>query len=220
MLPLLRLAELAAEAYVPLWAWETEGRVRARRFEEGGYTVVAIQGTTRDGFSILRDMRAAPWWHPGVGFCPAGALKGARDLLILLLRDLSAELHDGRVVIVGHSLGGQIGFILAGLLVSIGMTPAGVVAFDPSRAGFYFLRRQVSQIPFALYTWHGVDIVPWVPWGYRHPARRLQLGPRRNRLKVLWSMLWARSKPELCPAIADHRIAAIVEAVRAYESTV
>lgn len=210
----VRLAELAAQAYVGPWDWVTDGHLRARRFDEDGYVVVAIEGTTLDGFAIVRDMRPFPWWHPTVGFCPAGPLKGALGLVLLLLRDLADDLKAGRVILDGHSLGGQVAFLVGGILVAIGRVPAAIAAFDPPRSGLWKLRRLIGQVPYAFYTRHGVDIVPWWFPIFLHPARCMRIGTKRNRLRVLWDVLRCKVKADICPAITDHRIAEIEASLR------
>ncbi len=195
----LRLVELAAEAYSPPWTWISDGHVRARRFDEGGYVIVAFPGTVKNGLDILRDIRFAPWWHHRVGVCPAGALKGVQNIIDALLLDLAEPIKAGRLILIGHSLGGQEALIAAGWLVSLGYPPAAVVAFDPPRAGMWKLRRLVAKISEARYYWNGDDPVPRDPPVYLHPARGLHVGDQRG----------------LKQAIADHRIAAIAAAMKA-----
>ena len=189
----LRLCQLAAQAYAGPWKWTSPGDTRVIRVEEDGYVVAGFEGTTLDGWAIVRDLRFAPWWHPRVGVVPSGALKGVQSVIDQILIDDGEAIRAGRFGVVGHSLGGQLAFVMAGWLVSLGYPPAFVAAFDPSRAGWWKLRHLIRKVPRAFYTWHGSDPVPKAWPMYLHPARRMTLGKRRGLL---------------C-SIADHRIAAI-----------
>ncbi|MGH6967665.1 MAG: lipase family protein [Stellaceae bacterium] len=171
-----KLAELAEDAYSPPYTWTGPGDERAKLTKVGDYYCVANQGTTKDGLSILRDLRACPWWNQYTGVSPAGFLKGALGMIDAMIFDLAEHARAGRVIFIGHSLGGAMGNIEGGIFTALGHPPAAVVTFEPARSGFWRLRRLLRQVPYAVYYDNGSQ-VPDVPPVYRHPTRRRFIGP-------------------------------------------
>src|SRR5262249_30650709 len=88
----------------------------------------------------------------------AGFLEAARKLQPGVA-DLTSH---GRFGLVGHSLGGALATVLAGLLTVIGMEPAEVVTFGAPRAGMQPLVDVLQHIPIRQYV-YGADPVPHVP---------------------------------------------------------
>lgn len=158
-------AALCATSYTDTPRWDVAiGDVKACDYRWGDYRVIAIPGTTRNGWTILRDARFIPWLFI-VGLCAAGFGKGVRVLIeeTGFLIDIAEDLKAGRLILVGHSLGGRIALILAGWLVAIGFMPAAVYAFEPAGGSWFKLRRLLRKVPRVVITVDGNDWVPSLP---------------------------------------------------------
>lgn len=193
-------AEFAARSYTGPWRWDVKiGDVKACDFRWNDYRVIAIPGTTRNGWTILRDLRFIPWLFV-VGICAAGFGKGVRVLIeeTSFLVDIADDLKAGKLIIVGHSLGGRIALILAGWLVAIDSYPAAVYAYEPAGGSWFKLRRLLRYVP----TFISHDGNDWV--NYLPPSPKsgpvTQIG---KRAKPWWK--WP----------ACHRIAQVIEDLRA-----
>ena len=163
-----------------------------------GRRVIAIPGTKREIGEWLRDFDAWPVWDRWLGVCHRGFRDGAWELW---RRSPLASVDFGGAIIVGHSLGGALALLLAGILVAERTPPAAVVTFGAPRCGSWKLRRLLSPIAVRSYR-NGDDPVPDVPWlpgVYLHPRRQIEIGT-----------------PALDP-IADHHIGAYERALGALE---
>jgi pimeloyl-ACP methyl ester carboxylesterase len=142
-----------------------------------GTVVVAFRGTVPDDLEDwLRDIDALPERVPGLpamGWCHAGFLAGGIGLLALFRDHLAGK----RVVLVGHSLGGALAIIVAGLLTAADTPPALVVTFEAPRAGGMRLRQLLANVLIRQYRF-GNDPITELPdmlWLYCHPAHPLTL---------------------------------------------
>lgn len=168
-------AEIAAQAYQGPWRWESPGHTRAIDARLGDYRCVAFEGTTKDGLAILRDVRFLPWIdRAGIG--PAGFVKGLAYVIEQIIADTIEDAKAGRLLFIGHSLGGALALRCAAYFVALGYPPAGVFAFEPPRCGGRRLRKLLRQIP-AFVSSDGNDPVTRVPcWGYEIGAPVTQIG--------------------------------------------
>ena len=167
------VAVIAAAAYNSPWRWQAE-HVRAIDATLGPWRVIAYQGTVRDGVDILRDIRFLPWWDRRGGFGPAGFVKGVLDVIEDMIADTIEDARAGRLLIVGHSLGGSLALRTAAHFRSLGcVTP--VFAFEPARCGLGKLRRTLADVPIFISV-DGNDVVPEVPFLYYHPAEVTHIG--------------------------------------------
>jgi Lipase (class 3) len=169
------LAMLSAEAYSAPASWAYED-VRAVRTALGKITVIAFRGTVpTNAANWRRDISAWPAHHAALGWCHAGFLFGAVGLWPAIRMAAAGR----RVVLTGHSLGGALAVITAGLLMAAGMPPAALVTFGAPRAGSRRLRRLISAMPIVRQYRNGDDPVPRVPWCcgfYRHMRPLIQFG--------------------------------------------
>ena len=164
----------------------------------GGGRVIAIPGTKHEIGEWLRDFDAWPVWDRQLGICHRGFRDGARQLW---RSSPLASMDFGGAIIAGHSLGGALALLLAGILIAERTPPAAVVTFGAPRCGSWKLRRLLSPIAVRSYR-NGDDPVPEVPWLpgiYVHPRPQIEIGT-----------------PAPDP-IADHHIGAYEMAVGAYE---
>ena len=180
-----RLAAICAATYsAKTYAYVGPGDVRATLTQVDDYVVVANRGTILDGDDILRDIRFLPWWNAAVGFCPAGFLKGARSIITKLIADVGPTAKAGKLVFTGHSLGGSEALIEAGWFAALGFPPAGVVVFEPARAGREKLMGLLATVPAVRWYHDGNDPVPIVPGGYLLPPEKRIIGkPRLNAIE-------------------------------------
>ncbi len=182
-----QLAAIAAEAYGAAPSW-CAGDVHALAVNRADFPIIAVRGTTADPADWLRDLSALPERDPDLGWCHRGFLDGARALSGAIMAS-GADLRGA--ILVGHSMGGAIALLLAGMLIARNVPVRAVVAFGAPRCGSWKLRRVLRRIPLRLYR-NGDDPVPDVPFlpgFYVHPCALIAVG-----------------EPALDP-IADHAIA-------------
>ena len=193
----LDLCRLVAQSYTKA-TWFAGELSALYTIAVDGRPIFAIPGTKREIGEWLRDFSAWPVWDDTLGICHAGFCSGAWDLY------RSAPVASANfcgAIIVGHSLGGALALLLAGILMAERTPPAAVVTFGAPRCGSWKLRRLLSPIAVRSYR-NGDDPVPEVPWLpgiYIHPRRQIEIGT-----------------PALDP-IADHHIGAYLRAVGAAE---
>ena len=188
----LDLCRIVARSYTDATWWAAE--LSALYTLADGRRVIAIPGTKREIGEWLRDFDAWPVWDGDLGICHRGFRDGAWELWRrspLSLRGLgrppgSQERRPalnsvdfgGGAIVVGHSLGGALALLLAGILVARRTPPAAVVTFGAPRCGSWKLRRLLSPIAVRSYR-NGDDPVPDVPWlpgVYLHPRRQIEIG--------------------------------------------
>lgn len=152
------------------------------------WIVVAFRGTEKDWRDIMTDLRGLPWWDRNLGWCHSGFLKRARASWGMVRHVVMTD--DVRVYLTGHSLGGALATITAGMMVAAGKLPAGLVTFGaPAPSYDLRLARLLMWPGVARMDRHvnGADIVPTVPrlfgchpgpartWGPGHGAERMAL---------------------------------------------
>lgn len=170
------LCALAERAYaVPPAAGSTVVDWRDCRVVITG-EVAAVRGTVPDSMpNWLRDFRVGgevSHTHPVLGTCPAGALSAAEGLLPLIGMPR---------ILTGHSLGGQVAVLLAGLLMSVNTPPDMLVTFDAPKAGGSTLAGLLFTVTARQYRFRGsvvtdypvflgqhvreplIDICDWIP---------------------------------------------------------
>jgi hypothetical protein len=169
------VARISAKSYS--YATWTAGELSAFYSAVGNDRVIAIPGTKPEIGEWLRDFDAMPVWDRKLGICHRGFRDGALELYRasgLRVRDFSGS------IIVGHSLGGALALLLAGILTVEHCPPCAVVTFGAPRCGSWKLRRLLRRMPLWLYR-NGDDPVPDVPWLpglYLHPRALIPVGER------------------------------------------
>jgi len=165
------LAALAGAAYSAAPTWQS-GDVHACLTETPDGTVLAFRGTVPDSISDwVRDFDAVPAWRPHLGFCHRGFLDGA----LAVWPQIQGAIHGRRIILTGHSLGGALALVTAGLMAGEGASPALVVTFGAPRAAAATMASLLS--PVAMRQYHnGNDPVPDVPAWFRHMRPLIQLG--------------------------------------------
>ena len=112
--------------------------------------VAAVRGTVPDSMpNWLRDFWVsgeASHTHPALGTCPAGALQAAEGLLPLI---------GTPKVLTGHSLGGQVAVLLAGLLAAVGTPAITLVTWDAPKAGGPALAELLAKTRTRQYRFRG-----------------------------------------------------------------
>jgi hypothetical protein len=167
---------------------EHSGSVDELEYLIEGHTI-AIRGTEASKLlsglgvvDVVRDLRITPWRDHRVGWAHAGMLKGARALFEVLEPEI--EYTHGipcfrgsqYISVVGHSLGGGVGLILAHIMHHAGMlvdftgfgTPRCMISKLNPRVNTHFYRNGDD----------GVTEVPrWWMGGYRR-LPNVQIGDR------------------------------------------
>jgi hypothetical protein len=157
------IATLAANAYTFSQTF-TIGDVHAAITDIQGYRVVAFRGTIPSSWrDWLRDFYEIPSFHDGLGWCHAGFLDGAEDLWPLVQPAMSGR----KVILAGHSLGGAMAIITAGLMTLSRMPLVSLVTFGAPRACGKTLVKLLKDVEVRQYR-NGNDPVPEVPLLYEH----------------------------------------------------
>lgn len=160
--------------------------------------VLAIRGTASYA-NLVRDMEvnsATCREHPALGLCAAGALDAAEGLFPLV--------PDGVDTITGHSLGGQVAIVLAGLLVASGRTVRLLVTWSAPKAGGMGLVATLDPVEVRQYRPRG-DVVPDWPFA-------LDLHVRPPLIDICdWSInpLTAHSIDRACGWMAAREVVAV-----------
>lgn len=192
------LADVVARSYTSA-TWKA-GELSALYTVGDGDRIIAIPGTKREIGEWLRDFDATPVWDRDLGICHRGFRDGAWELY----RRCPLTAHDlGGSVIIGHSMGGAIALLLAGILTVEHCPPRAVVTFGAPRCGSWKLRRLLRRVPLRLYR-NGNDPVPDVPWLpgiYVHPRALIPIGEAA------------------CDPLLDHPIAAYQRALAGGKET-
>ena len=128
-----------------------------------GLRIIAIEGTHDDAgwvidFFALKAVDHEGYNHPSLGFIHAGFYASAQVVLPLV-----APLTAQPYAICGHSLGGAMALLLAGLLIDRGHAPVKTGAFAAPKVGGYKFVEAVTAYPFCHYRYGG-DVVPLVPF--------------------------------------------------------
>lgn len=159
------LCALAAASYDPTPAgtiidWRD---MRAVITDLNGALVITVRGTEPD--SIANWERDASIWdercttHPRLGLCQAGALEAAEGLLPLLLPHIAGR----RLILQGHSLGGQVAIILAAMLTDMGIPVELLVTWDSPKAGGLDLMATLSPVEIRQYVFSGSAVTLYPP---------------------------------------------------------
>ena len=192
------LAGVVAQSYQSA-TWRA-GELSALYTVQDGNRVIAIPGTKREIGEWLRDLDVLPIYDRNLGICHRGFRDGAWELY----RRSPLSSHDfAGSVIVGHSLGGALALLLAGILTVEHCPPRAVVTFGAPRCGSWKLCHLLNWMSLRLYR-NGNDPVPDVPWlpgVYLHPRALIPIG-----------------EPDFDP-LADHAIAAYRRALAGGKET-
>jgi hypothetical protein len=164
-----RLVALAAATYsaVPTWTGlglnQSLHAVETNEAEDG-LTVIAFRGSIAPHDWAL-DFQAIPTVdheatnHPTLGFIHSGFLAGA----LALTPQIAMAVAGKPYALTGHSLGGALALVVAGLLVDAGHAPERVATFGAPKVGFSSFVEALKDVPIAQYR-RGNDIVPLVPF--------------------------------------------------------
>jgi hypothetical protein len=145
---------MAAAAYDPLPTGAVIDWQDCRVVMNG--PVAAVRGTLPDVLmSWFRDFEVAGQMcrnHPRLGVCANGPLAAAEALVGLLPPTVGT--------ITGHSLGGQIGVLLAGLLAADGRATR-LVTWDSPKAGGAALAAVLSRAEIRQYKFRASIVTDW-----------------------------------------------------------
>lgn len=163
----LQYAQLCARAYDdPPTYGAADSAGRAHVYDG----VVAFRGTDNPA-SLLADIDILTTPTPGLGTLHAG-FWGAWLPLEAQLMALKPQ------VITGHSEGGALAVIYAGMLCLAGKPPSAVYCFEPPRVSMDDTLHQVLD-KAGVMVWAScnvIDPVPWVPAGFRFPSEYAHIG--------------------------------------------
>jgi hypothetical protein len=178
-----RLAALAAASYACDPTWTGQGldqSLHAVRTDDAdsGLVVVAFRGSVTPVDWAL-DFYAIPapdhetLEHPTLGFVHRGFLLAAQTLIPQIALNLMGKDY----VLTGHSLGGALALVVAGLLVDDGHMPTRVATFGAPKCGFTRFTAALQNVSIGEYR-RGNDPVPLVPFWlpqfpYEHPRTPL-----------------------------------------------
>lgn len=166
ILPAKKLASVSKEAYDKhtIRVGDTEVLIKTVRKK----TVFAFRGTTFDGWDIIYDLRACPWWSSEVGtFVHKGFLLSVRGIWPHLP---IGGPNPGEIVLTGHSKGGAEAVLLGAFLVQCGIEVAQIETFGAPRVAFSGLGEILKGVPGHRHRL-GNDIVPTRPLPFPIPYR-------------------------------------------------
>jgi hypothetical protein len=157
----LALAQQCAQIYASaagwLHYWETDDVVVGHAQVDGTDVLVLRGSVTAEDW--LRDAEALPAWHPQLGFCHGGFLRGMDDVF--------AEVRavvGSKVAITGHSLGGARARILAGLFACNGLPLETLCVFGSPKPAFANLARVIEKSGTSHISYRNRnDVVPLAP---------------------------------------------------------
>lgn len=117
----------------------------------------------------------------------------------VIQRDVLAAINGQPVTLVGHSLGAAIALMAALDMTISGNPPAAAYGFEPPRLSPGSAPRAVlCHVPLWL-SKNGGDLVPDLPWGWKH-----------------WAALNFIGKPAL-PNASDHYLAQVIASLSTHE---
>jgi len=180
MLSHAALAELAGRSYIGPWSGRAALDCEYDLLPREGELIVVMPGTNpADPLDWIRDMSVAPCWLEGVGPVHEGFGRGGEALFARIARTVKGDPRP--LTIIGHSLGGALGQIVAALIAArLPSTAFGLVTFGAPRAGFlnpWFARLVRSGVHAVEYRRRG-DIVPDLPSAppFNHPTSPRNIG--------------------------------------------
>ena len=168
-----KLRDLCEKVYT-----ESDGEVGNVEYLISG-SVVTFRGT--DEFKDwITNARILPWWHRGIGWCPAGFVKTAEDLSVeILCRMVEKDIAGSELTLTGHSLGGAMALLVGAVMTNRGLSPAEIVTFGAPKCGRLKLLDNLNVTCYR----NGKDIVPTVPPIMRRHKKNVQVGTAKSRIK-------------------------------------
>ena len=176
------LAGLMADAYTASPHWRADDRVRACLTVIDGQAIIMFPGTDPTVMADLeRDASCRPIQVPGLGWCHEGFARDAMALFDLMKADLA---NMGEIILGGHSLGGGVAEIFAGLCMQAGIKVAAVVTCGKPRGAAqrlawvirdvpkFFYRYMIDPIPELVLPW----VLIWPPVIFQHSGTVTQIG--------------------------------------------
>lgn len=192
MLTTMRLAEINEDSYTAMPTWQAEwphGRIRAVRYDEAEYTVIAWPGTA-SRLDVLIDLLALPRFgpaHPMLGRVHWGAIDALDRLSSTILKDLDPAQQ---IIVIGHSLGGAYATLFVAEMVQVGWAAPLLYTFGAMAcmaAGNDLLPALLAPVDGIDFR-HADDPVPFAVPGFGHPRWprcRAQLSPMHIAFDVI-----------------------------------
>ena len=142
-------------------------------------SVVTFRGTD-ELKDWITNVRILPWWHKGIGWCPAGFVKTAEDLCVeILCRMVEKDIPANELVLTGHSLGGAMALLVGAVMQNRHLSPAEIVTFGAPKCGRLKLLDDLNVTCYR----NGKDIVPTVPHIMRRHKKNVRIGIPGSRIK-------------------------------------
>ncbi len=139
-----------------------------------GATVIAFRGTMlQNPADILRDLDAVTQPYPGLGFCHQGFLNGAK----LAFPQVLAKVSEApEIVLIGHSLGGDLAIFTTALLTQYGIKVSQCTTFGAARPSIGpDLGRVIAHVPGLRWV-DSNDPVPDLPLFFDHDRKVTKIG--------------------------------------------